>query len=268
MKSTLTERIHDQLSELLEQDPSQAQLNQAMRLLAKWRAKLLENTLINQHGTKVLSGPFAGLDYAVSASEGGRVPRLIGCYERTLHPIFEQIIADAPPLIIDVGCAEGYYAIGLAMQLPRTIVWARDSNPAAQEKCAELAALNGVEGRVKIGGTLTAADFDICRAQHSVVICDIEGAELDLLDPVKAKGLKRADVLIEVHEKDASFSRIDEMEQRFAETHNVTRIHRHAGTDSLPDWMEGLSDLDRLLALWEWRSVPTPWLWAQAKQRL
>jgi hypothetical protein len=33
----------------------------------------------------------------------------------------------------------------------------------------------------------------------------------------------------------------------------------------LPEWMEGLSDMDRLLALWEWRTGPTPWLWMQRR---
>ena len=32
---------------------------------------------------------------------------------------------------------------------------------------------------------------------------------------------------------------------------------------ALPAWMEELPDLDRLIALWEWRSGPTPWLWMQ-----
>ena len=32
---------------------------------------------------------------------------------------------------------------------------------------------------------------------------------------------------------------------------------------ALPDWMAEMSDLDRLLALWEWRTGPTPWLWME-----
>jgi len=255
------------LQELLKGDPSPAQLNNALRLLAKWRAKLLENTLVAQSGTKVQTGPFAGLDYAVAASEGARIPRLLGCYENTLHPIFEGIIAAEPPLVIDVGCAEGYYAVGLATRLPNATIWARDADEGAQEKCAALAELNGVAGRVKVGGELTHADFDICRAQHTVVICDIEGAEAKLMDPEKAKGLRRADILIEVHETGSEVSLLATLEERFAETHEIETFDRYATTESLPDWMEGLSDMDRLLGLWEWRSVPTPWLWLTAKHR-
>ncbi len=252
---------------LLDGEPSVAKLNAALRQLAKWRAKLLENTLIAQDGSKVQFGPFKGLDYVTTASEGARVPRLLGCYEATLHPIFEEIIANRPPLVIDVGCAEGFYAVGLALRLPDTTVWARDADEAAQIKCAELADHNGVAGRVKVGGALTHADFDICRAQHTVVICDIEGAEAELMNPDKAKGLRRADILIEVHETDGEISLLEELERRFAETHNSHRLARFATTESLPEWMEGLSDIDRLLALWEWRSIPTPWLWLTAKHR-
>ena len=267
MTSPHTKSVHKQLQELLEGEPSPAQLNKALRLLGKWRAKLIENTLVAQNGTKVQSGPFAGLDYAINASEGARIPRLLGCYEKTLHPIFERIIAADPRLIIDVGCAEGYYAVGLATRILNATVWARDANEQAQERCAELAELNGVAGRVKIGGALTHADFDICRAQHTVVICDIEGAEAELMDPEKAKGLRRADILIEVHETGSEVSMLETLEERFAETHDTQRVHRRVSTDSLPDWMEGLSDMDRLIALWEWRSVPTPWLWMVSKHQ-
>lgn len=214
-----------------------------------------------------MSGPFEGLDYATAASEGARIPRLLGCYESTLHPIFESIIEARPPLVIDVGCAEGFYAIGLAQRLPNSTIWARDTNEDAQEKCRALAELNGVAGRVKVGGELTHADFDICRAQHTVVLCDIEGAEADLMNPELAKGLRRADILIEVHETGSKTSMLQTLEERFAETHSATALYRHASTESLPAWMEGLSDLDRLLALWEWRSIPTPWLWLTAKHR-
>jgi hypothetical protein len=52
---------------------------------------------------------------------------------------------------------------------------------------------------------------------------------------------------------------------RFAPTHTVTRLDRQLDASTLPAWMEELSDLDRLIALWEWRGGPTPWLWMQHK---
>ena len=249
---------------LLDGDPTPQRLDAALRHLAKWRAKLLENTLTAQNGTTIMSGPFKDMIYDVPASEGGRVPRLLGAYEKTLIPVIESIIAAAPPLIIDVGCAEGYYAVGLARRMPDSIIWARDTDETAQERAIALAKSNHVSNRVKVGGKLTHADFDICRAQETTVICDIEGGEDALLDPDRAKGLRRANILVEVHENIIP-GLTERLAARFADTHHIQEIGRSFDSSDLPDWMAGLSDLDRLLALWEWRNGPTPWLWMQRK---
>ena len=265
-KVSATDAAIADLRETLSGDIGAKQLEEAMLRLARWRARLLGNTVLAQSGSTVAAGPFAGMVYDVLPEDETRVPRLLGCFESTLAPVIEAICASDPRLIIDVGAGEGFYAVGLAMRLPLTTVWARDSNRAALELCEHLAETNGVAGRVKTGGKLTHADFDICRAQHTVVLCDIEGGEDALLDPDRAKGLRRADILVEVHE-DIRPGLTDRMIARFEATHDIRRFDRHASTDALPAWMEGLSDLDRLLALWETRPAPTPWLWMTARHR-
>ncbi len=243
-------------------DPDQ--LAAALRHLAKWRSELISNTVANRSGTVVLSGPFKGMDYGVRASEGSRAARLIGAYEASLAPVIELIVARGYDLVIDVGSAEGYYAVGLARRMPAAKVLARDENPKAQRLCAALAALNGVGARVEIGGRMEHADFDICKTARTVVICDIEGAEADLLDPARAPGLLAADILVEAH--DCITPGLTKLiAQRFMATHSVQVIGRKLNDSGLPDWMESLSDLDRLIALWEWRTGPTPWLWMVRK---
>ncbi len=49
--------------------------------------------------------------------------------------------------------------------------------------------------RISIGGTFEHSDFDLCLSEPTLVLCDIEGAEEALLDPLKAQGLKAADNL-------------------------------------------------------------------------
>ena len=252
------------LARIAEAAPSEAQLLSALRLLAKWRAGMVASTLAKRSGTVVPHGPFAGMDYGVGAAEGGAAARLLGIYEATLAPVFEQVIAGGYGLVIDVGCAEGYYAVGLARRMPGARVMARDSDPRAQDLCRELAALNGVADRVEVGGTLSHASFDLCRAQKTFVLCDIEGGEDALLDPALAPGLTHADLLVEVHEG-AARGLLSRLTQRFQRTHTVTRIDRALSPAPLPGWMEELSDLDRLLAYWEWRAKPTPWLWMERR---
>ena len=101
-------------------------------------------------------------------------------------------------------------------------------------------------------------------AAPTFLLCDIEGAEDSLLDPASAPALTEADILVEVHEA-LRPGLLATLTQRFAPTHRVTRIDRALRPDLLPDWSEALSDLDRLLLLWEWRATPTPWLWMERR---
>lgn len=254
------------LGELLEGEPSQQQLNSALRHLAKWRAQMLENTLVAKSGDHVLSGPFKGMHYAVRASEGSRNARLLGCYEASLHPVIEKIVAGGYKLVIDIGCAEGYYATGFALRMPKARILARDTSPAAREACATMAAANGVSDRIEIGGAFTHKDFALCAGQKTVVLCDIEGAERDLLDPKAAPGLLKADILVEVHEG-LSPGLVDLLVARFAATHQVLKYERMTVDTALPEWTESLGDLDRLLLMWEWRATPTPWLWMKKRPK-
>jgi hypothetical protein len=77
----------------------------------KWRTQLWVNTLAHG-GLHVRSGPFAGMDYVVNAAEGAFLPRILGVYERELHPDLTAFAAEGLDHVIDIGCAEGYYAVG------------------------------------------------------------------------------------------------------------------------------------------------------------
>jgi 2-polyprenyl-3-methyl-5-hydroxy-6-metoxy-1,4-benzoquinol methylase len=264
--SSLTDETYRQLKKLMNAPQSVQQLARMLRLLSIWRSSLITNTLVKNDGAIVQSGPFKGMAYVTGASEGSTSSRLLGCYETALHPIIEKIIRRGYAQVIDVGCAEGYYAVGLARRMPQTQVLARDMNPAAQKKCTELAAMNNVSAQVQVGGQFDHADFDLCTKAKTVVICDIEGAEAELLNPALAKGLLSADILVEVH--DCFTPGLSaQIAQRFEATHNVRHIPRANPTAELPAWFEDLSDLDRILAIWEWRMGPTPWLWMTRKRK-
>lgn len=263
-QSALTLAAHAELKRFASLPADPKSLEMALRTLAKWRSTLMVNTLVARSGNTVLNGPFAGMDYSVPASEGAKAARLIGCYEASLTPVFEQVIARRYRQIIDIGCAEGYYAVGLAQRLPKARILARDSNPAAQALCRDHALRNGVDGRVDVGGMISADDFNWCLRKRTFVLCDIEGAEEELLDPQTTPGLAVADILVECHDV-LRPGLADRIAARFQATHTITRIDRTLSPQFLPDWMNDLSDLDRLIALWEWRSGPTPWLWMEIK---
>ncbi|MDE2486901.1 MAG: hypothetical protein KGO51_05825, partial [Alphaproteobacteria bacterium] len=48
------------------------------------------------------------------------------------------------------------------------------------------------------------------------------------------------------------------LQQRFAETHEMTLVLQQLKSIELAPWMKTLPHLDQLLATWEWRVAPTP----------
>jgi hypothetical protein len=229
-----------------------------LRYVAKWRSSVLAQVILRNSGTRIQSGPFAGMDYLEGQTEGALAPRLLGSYERELHPYIARFAAAEPAAVVDIGCAEGYYAVGLARLMPKTVVHAFDINPSAREYCASLAAKNGVSDRVLIGELFEGdhfADF----ARGTLVIVDIEGAEVDLLDPVRFPGLLNLDLIVETH-PGARPGATEIIQSRFAASHDVVRVNHAVDAAPLPEWLVNGDHLDMILATWEWRAHATPWL--------
>ncbi len=244
-----------------------AQLNNGLRLLGKWRSALIQNTFLQQQGTRVLGGPLAGMDFLAASAEGCHVPKLLGCYEQPLQPAVEAAMLGDYEVVLNIGCAEGYYAVGMARRMPGARILAFDINPRAKAVCGELARKNGVEGRIEIHGLFKPRDFAAYAAKRVLVMCDIEGAERDLLDPASAPALCGMDLIVESHEcLSAGITQL--LIQRFSPTHEVTVVEDDGQRrlDDAPAWFKNLSHLDQLLAVWEWRSGPTPWLVMRARK--
>ncbi|MDP2759331.1 MAG: class I SAM-dependent methyltransferase [Sideroxyarcus sp.] len=243
-----------------------AQLNNALRLLAKWRSALIQNTVLQHHGTEVMDGPLKGMNFLPQSAEGCHIAKLLGCYEQPLLPYIEQAIRASYPAILNIGCAEGYYAVGMARRMPETTVFAFDLNPKAQETCRALAEKNGVADRVRVGALFRPEDFAAHAGQRVLVLCDIEGAERELLDPVSAPALAGMDLIVESHEcLVAGITKL--LIDRFATTHDIAVVEDNGQRQlaNAPPWFNNLAHLDQLLATWEWRSGPTPWLVMKAK---
>ena len=259
---SLEQNIQSQLlTQLQGAQASQAQLNNALRLLSKWRSVLIQNTLLQQQGTVVMQGPLAGMDFLSQSAEGCHIAKLLGCYEQPLQPFIEQAITNAYPTILNIGCAEGYYAVGMARRMPKTQILAFDLNPKAQEVCTALAQKNSVDDRVKVGALFKPENFANYANQKVLVLCDIEGAEKDLLDPEISPALKGMDLIVESHE--CLISGITQtLINRFKESHQITLVQDNGQRQlkDTPQWFNNLAHLDQLLATWEWRSGATPWL--------
>jgi SAM-dependent methyltransferase len=256
--ASLSDRVLDRVNKTLSgKADAKVRLKFVLRELGKWRSALIQNSVVKALGTAVVTGPFQGMKLPARAAEGCFVPKLLGSYESPLHPVIERIVAAPYERIVDIGCAEGYYAVGLALRMPKTRIFAFDINEKAQAACRNLAVLNGVADRVTVGGLFSGADF--ADYAGSCVVCDIEGAERALLDPAAYPGLREVDVLVEAHDCfSPGLSGL--LRERFAATHRIESFESLPSAVPSLAIMETWDELDRLLAVWEWRSGPTPWL--------
>lgn len=175
---------------------------------------------------RVASGPFQGMTYPSFESCGSQIaPKLIGSYEYELHGIIEQCIAADYARIIDIGCAEGYYAVGFAIRARVANVIAADTSSTARELCAAMASLNGVADRVTIAETIDSrALISLVADQRCLVLSDCEGYEKELFTAETWRHLGRSDLLIECHDyKDASIT--PTIISAFGDSHAITKIY-------------------------------------------
>jgi hypothetical protein len=99
--STFAGQVKAQFNAILNSSADEAaQLNNALRLLSKWRSVLIQNTILKNQGTVVMQGPLSGMDFLSESAEGCHIAKLLGCYEQPLQPFIEQAIASAYPIIL------------------------------------------------------------------------------------------------------------------------------------------------------------------------
>ncbi|MBS2040530.1 class I SAM-dependent methyltransferase [bacterium] len=167
---------------------------------------------------RVSSGPFQGMLYLPEVEGSRLAPKLLGSYECELHPVIEKILEARPSLVVDIGCGEGYYAVGLARALPEARVVAYDISAEARRLCSQLAALNQVG--LEIRGHCDLNELSQFDLKGALIFCDCEGAELELLRPDRLPGLAQATVVVETH--DCILPGITaQLQARFKTTHQL-----------------------------------------------
>lgn len=179
----------------------------------------------------VHSGPFAGLQYLHDAVSGGYIPKLLGIYEKELHPLIASLPMHDIRSIINIGASDGYYAVGLARCLPTTQVVAFEIEPRGQDFVRRIADRNGVGNRVMVRGRCDLPDLQTVTTEmeRPLIVCDIEGYEDVLLDPEKVPALRHARVLVELHDgKNAGVS--DRIRSRFEKSHIIETIWQQRRT--------------------------------------
>jgi len=222
-----------------------------------------------REGLEVTGGPFKGLRYPPSAVGVVEqlVPKLLGSYERELHPSLQRVLSGSHQQVVDIGASDGYYAVGLARALPGCPVHAYEMNPLPAKVCRRLAQANGVAERVVVGGECRPEDLRGLPEVPTLVFSDCEGAEAELLDPSSVPLLRISTVVAELHESLAPGVE-RQVPERFAQTHDLEVVEqqvRHSDDYRALRDAPDLSFVDKDLLVGEFRNGRVRWIVAVPK---
>jgi len=223
------------------------------------RVLLVSRKIISRYGLKVLGGPFKGLKYVSTSAGSVFAPKLVGSYESELQTVIRDVISNQFRTLVDIGCAEGYYAVGLLVAMPKAHCIAFDMDANARKMCTEMAALNGVADRLNILEKCERQALNSLDLDGAFILCDCEGAEFELLDPVLVPQFQSCDILVEIHEcfRPGVAKTLCE---RFAATHLISLIDVSKRDPLRYPCLSFLGKKDRALAVEEFR--PAGMLWA------
>jgi hypothetical protein len=196
-----------------------------LRVLSAPRWHLAAFLVRQAASRRAVAGPFRGMQIELSPLSGRHLlGYLLGSQELELRDAINQIVARGYRTILNIGAADGYYAIGLAVRSPQARVEAFEALTEFHPLIARTARTNGVSSRVTIHGICTV---DMLRARleaasaPALIVMDIEGGEAELLDPRAIPQLAQADILVETH--DAFVAGVTEsLIDRFSATHEIS----------------------------------------------
>jgi precorrin-6B methylase 2 len=240
----------------------------AFSIVSRARRAQLNEKLLAVYRGRVQSGPFAGMELPIGNgwADGYRAPKLLGCYESDLHQHVRELQKRKPATVVNVGCAEGYYAVGLARLLPDATVFAFDINGQSAATCRQAADMNGVSKRIVVDSLCTISMLGelLARGGRPLVFMDIEGGERELLDAARVPLLRNCDIIVENHDfVDRSISAT--LLERFSSSHTVELIVESARNPNQFSHLQTWSELDRWLVVDEGRPVTMKWLVCWAK---
>jgi ribosomal protein L11 methylase PrmA len=244
-------------------------LQRYLQQVADARRKELIPYVYAQTSGIVQTGPFRGMCITPKTmwGDGDTVSKLLGLYENELHSYLEQAVIANPDIVVNIGCAEGYYSIGLAQRLPKSTVLAVDMDARSKPIINDNATANNVKNVSALTHCVDVAWLqDCCEKQlNPLLVFDCEGAELELLDPGKVTALSKCSVLVECH--DCIIPGITEtLIKRFEDTHNIELTSQTVKDAYQFEFLKTLSDCDKWALVHEGRPSAMTWLYMVPKK--
>jgi hypothetical protein len=190
---------------------------------------------------------------------------ILGFYEKEIvHLVCE--LGDGEKVLVDLGAAEGFYAVGalVSKRFSRTVCF--ESNPSISEALLMTAERNGVRALLSVLGE-ASNDFveKVCHEigddlGGAVFLLDIEGNEINVCTRENLLRLRQATLVIEIHDGFLDKETISNFESLCREQHFVTEIKTGPREPNAITELVGWNDADRWIVCSEGRPYPGRWL--------
>jgi hypothetical protein len=198
-------------------------------------------------------GPFKGLKLTSNTWWGGNDlgSMCFGLYENELLEFLTSDSLNDRDTFVDIGAADGYYAIGLLK-----------SNRVKKALCFELTSegrntinlnwdINNQPGEIEVKGDVFTdfkSSINNIDTKKSIVLIDIEGAEFSFLDIEVLRTLKEAVIAIEIHNWIPNFIDVYSKFLRYAnEFFDIEILDRKERSTLMFEELRSLTDDNRLL---------------------
>ena len=238
------------------------------KAIMKQRRKMLARSIFDRYDGVVQRGPYAGMKLGdrSNISQGPLGLKILGLYEslvvEKIHSVknFDDFI--------NFGAADGYMALGplFNSSCKRAICFEMtEEGRGAVERNAKINNIYDaliIRGKVDQDVIFSLSELEI-NPSRSVVLCDIEGAEFEVLTKEVFTFLRGATLIVELHDKLMSngYGLREKLLKNIpgdAHTHIISQ-KRASSFEGIID-LEELNDSDRALVMSEGRKFFGEWL--------
>jgi hypothetical protein len=147
----------------------------------------------------------------------------------------ENEISNNHDAFLNIGCGDGYYAVGVKSKSPSTDIYMFDIDVTCNDQVKENCQLNGINDYT-FANNLDLPEFQRILGKYidPWIFMDIEGAEVDFLCPDVVNGLHKSTITVEMHDC-FRMGVTNELIARFQNTHKIINI--------VDDWKKKIPNL-------------------------
>ena len=203
----------------------------AMETVRERHARISKEIHIKCSG-KIQHGPFQGMALSANTwwSKYDLGAQCLGIYEYEILVELEVLLEGQNKTFIDIGAADGYYAVGALFSGLCGKVICFEQSEAGRDTIRDNWKANGAHGSLIVQGEANNESLSALKesdVNNAVVLIDVEGAEFDILTEPVLEKLKRCVVILEVHNWAEDFvSRYTGLLQRLHAYFDIEKIDR------------------------------------------